>query len=176
MQQAGSSVACGIMSRRWVPSTLFAICGVAVAAALAAGRSTGAAVAALSVFVLLAWAHSPLMFPRSIGAAEARRRSASDGRPIVYWRPGCLYCLRLRIRLGWSARRLHWVDIWRDPAGAATVRTFNDGNETVPTVVMGDHALTNPGLDWVRSVKAAPEDGPSPGDDAPSPKDGDPQG
>jgi hypothetical protein len=55
-------------------------------------------------------------FPRSISAQEAQRRSAVDGRPVVFWRPGCKYCLRLRIRLGRSARQLHWVNIWRDPA------------------------------------------------------------
>jgi hypothetical protein len=48
--------------------------------------------------------------------------SAVDGRPTVFWRPGCKYWLRLRIRLGRSPRQLRWVDIWRDPTGAAAVR------------------------------------------------------
>lgn len=94
--------------------------------------------------------NSPLIFPRSIGAQEARRRSAVDGRPVVFWGPGRKYCIRLRIRLGRSARQLHWVNIWRDPAGATVVRAANDGNEAVPTVVVADQPHTNPDPGWVR--------------------------
>jgi glutaredoxin len=112
--------------------------------------SPGAAAAFLLAFGLVAAVNSPLIFPRSIGAQEAERRSAADGLPVVFWRPGCTYCLRLRIRLGRSARRLHWVDIWRDPAGAAAVRAANDGNETVPTVVVSGRPHTNPDPRWVR--------------------------
>ncbi|WP_031519137.1 glutaredoxin domain-containing protein [Streptomyces sp. NRRL F-5123] len=101
-------------------------------------------------FLVLAGVNSPLFFPRSVTAAEAERRSAEDGRAVVYWRPGCAYCLRLRARLGWRARRAHWVNIWRDPAGAAAVREVNGGNETVPTVVVAGRAHTNPDPAWLR--------------------------
>jgi glutaredoxin len=107
-------------------------------------------VALLVLFLLLAGAHSPLVFPRPVGALEAERRSAADGRPVVYWRPGCQYCLRLRVRLGRDAHRVHWVDIWRDPDGAAVVRAANQGDETVPTVVVAGRAHTNPDPAWVR--------------------------
>ena len=129
---------------------LFVLGGSAAATGLIFRGSPGAAAALLLVFVLLAGVNSPLMFPRSIGALEAQRRSAVDGRPVVFWRPGCTYCLRLRIRLGRSARQLHWVDIWRDPAGAAAVRAVNEGNETVPTVVVAGQSHTNPDPEWVR--------------------------
>jgi hypothetical protein len=36
------------------------------------------------------------------------------------------------------------VNIWDDPAGAAAVREIADGNETVPTLVVGDRSLVNP--------------------------------
>ncbi|MFI8833086.1 glutaredoxin domain-containing protein [Streptomyces afghaniensis] len=129
---------------------LLMLCGSTVAAGLISADSGGAATAVLLVFLVLAGVNSPLVFPRSIGALEAQRRSAVDGRPVVYWRPGCTYCMRLRIRLGRSARRLHWVDIWRDPAGAAAVRAVNDGDETVPTVVVAGRPHTNPDPEWVR--------------------------
>lgn len=35
-------------------------------------------------------------------------------------------------------------DIWQDPDDAAIVRFHADGNETVPTVVIGDVGLVNP--------------------------------
>ncbi|MEV0972089.1 glutaredoxin domain-containing protein [Microtetraspora glauca] len=138
------------MARALTLPILFVVCGVVVAAVRIAAGSPVAAGIALLVFVLLAGLYSPLAFPRSIGAAEAQRRSAIDGRPIVYWRAGCKYCLRLRIRLGRDARRLHWVDIWRDPAGAAAVRAATGGDETVPTVVLAGRPYINPDPGWVR--------------------------
>ncbi|MEV8432356.1 glutaredoxin domain-containing protein [Streptomyces chartreusis] len=138
------------MTRAWFLPLLLVVGGSAVATALFLDGSPGTAAALLLVFVLLAGVNSPLIFPRSIGALEAQRRSAADGRPIVYWRPGCPYCMRLRVRLGRDARRAHWVDIWRDPAGAAAVRAVNDGNETVPTVVVAGQPHTNPDPEWAR--------------------------
>ncbi|ARZ71784.1 membrane protein [Streptomyces albireticuli] len=126
------------------------LCGSVVAAGLIFSGIPGAAAAILPLFVALAGVNSPLAFPRPIGALEAQRRSAVDGRPVVFWRSGCKYCLRLRIRLGRSARQAHWVDIWRDPAGAAVVRAANEGNETVPTVVVAGRPHVNPDPEWVR--------------------------
>ncbi|MGV9890149.1 glutaredoxin domain-containing protein [Streptomyces sp. NPDC003395] len=138
------------MTRAWILPLAYGACGAALAAVLVLRGEAGSAVAPLSAFLLLAAVNSPLIFPRSVGAEEARRRSAADGRPVVYWRPGCTYCMRLRLRLGRKASRAHWVDIWRDPAGAAAVREANDGNETVPTVVVAGRAHTNPDPAWVR--------------------------
>ncbi|MCX5380418.1 glutaredoxin domain-containing protein [Streptomyces sp. NBC_00091] len=142
------------MMRAWILPMLLVVCGSTVATGLAFRGSPGTTVALLLMFVLLAGVNSPLIFPRSIGALEAQRRSAVDGRPVVYWRSGCKYCLRLRIRLGRSARQLHWVDIWRDPAGAAVVRAANDGNETVPTVFVAGQPNVNPDPEWVREQLA----------------------
>lgn len=102
-------------------------------------------------FAVLAVLVSPLLFPRSIPAAEAQRRSATDGRAVVYWRPGCPFCMRLRATLGVTARRAHWVDIWQDPEGAAAVRAVADGNETVPTVILAGAPHVNPDPRWLRS-------------------------
>ena len=37
-------------------------------------------------------------------------------------------------------------NIWEDPEAAAFVRSVARGNETVPTVTVGDTALVNPGV------------------------------
>ncbi|MFJ9811152.1 glutaredoxin domain-containing protein [Streptomyces sp. NPDC101158] len=140
------------MMRAWILPTLLLLSGAVVATGQISEGSPGTAVALLLAFLTLAGVNSPLVFPRSIGAQEAQRRTAVDGRPVVYWRPGCTYCIRLRIRLGRSARRLHWVNIWRDPAGAAVVRAANDGNETVPTVVVAGRPHTNPDPAWLRDM------------------------
>ncbi|MFF9177568.1 glutaredoxin domain-containing protein [Streptomyces sp. NPDC014793] len=138
------------MTRSWTVPALIGLCGVVIATGLFLGRGPGAAAPVLVWFVLLAVVYSPVIFPRPVGAEEARRRGAVDGRPIVYWRPGCKYCLRLRIGLGRDADRLHWVDIWRDPAGAAEVRAVNGGDETVPTVVIAGRPYVNPDPAWLR--------------------------
>ncbi|MEV3915056.1 glutaredoxin domain-containing protein [Streptomyces canus] len=138
------------MMRAWILPMLLVLSGSAVATGQIFKGSPGTAAALLLVFLALAGVNSPLIFPRSIGAQEAQCRSAVDGRPVVFWRPGCKYCIRLRIRLGRSGRQLHWVNIWRDPAGAAAVRAANDGNETVPTVVVAGRPHTNPDPAWVR--------------------------
>ncbi|MFD5432083.1 glutaredoxin domain-containing protein [Kitasatospora sp. NPDC127067] len=143
------------MMRVWMLPLLLVLGGVAVASGPALDGNGGAAALFLVPFVGLAAVNSPLVFPKSLGAAEAQRRSAADGRPVVYWRPGCKYCLRLRLRLGRSARRLHWVDIWSDPEAAAVVRAANDGNETVPTVVVDGRPHTNPDPAWVRGQLSA---------------------
>ncbi|WP_030062117.1 glutaredoxin domain-containing protein [Streptomyces novaecaesareae] len=144
------------MTRPWLLPVLLLLCGSAVAAILAWRGSPEAAAAFWAVFVLGALVNSPLAFPRSVSASQAQRRSAADGRPVVFWRPGCTYCLRLRLRLGRDARRAHWVDIRRDPEGAAAVRAVNDGNETVPTVLVTGRAHTNPDPAWVRAQLPPP--------------------
>ena len=50
------------------------------------------------------------------------------------------------LRRGLDRRGITTVDhdIWQDPSAAAVVRSFASGNETVPTVVVGDTGLVNP--------------------------------
>lgn len=61
-----------------------------------------------------------------------------------YWRRGCPFCASLR--RGLDKLRIETVDhdIWADPDDAATVRFYANGNETVPTVVIGDVGMVNP--------------------------------
>ncbi|RKR92121.1 mycoredoxin [Micromonospora pisi] len=129
-------------------------CGVLLSAVLFVDRSPVVGVAVLVIFGALAVRLSPLIFPRPTTAAEAQALSANDGRAIIYWRPGCRYCLRLRSRLGREARRAYWVDIWRDPAGAAAVRAVTGGDETVPTVALGGESFVNPDPEWLRQQLA----------------------
>jgi mycoredoxin len=132
------------MLRRWGQAGLFLALGALL-------WVIGGSVFSFLAFALLAAFVSPLIFPRSMPAAEAQRRSAADGRAIVYWRPGCPFCMRLRATLGATSRRAHWVDIWKDPEGAAAVRTVADGNETVPTVILAGAPHVNPDPRWLRS-------------------------
>jgi glutaredoxin len=67
----------------------------------------------------------------------------------VYWRPRCQYCIKLRWRLHRTRLPLEEVNIWRDASGAARVREITGGDETVPTVVIGEQALVNPTIEQI---------------------------
>lgn len=141
--------------RSWWFALFEFACGVALGVVLYENGTPKSAVFTVVWFAMIAWIASPLFFPRSVPASEAKARSAADGRPIIYWRPGCRYCIRLRFRLGWSGRRAHWVNIWKDAEGAGAVRAAADGNETVPTVYVDGKAYVNPDIDYVRAWLSA---------------------
>jgi len=71
----------------------------------------------------------------------------------VYWRPGCGFCSRLFRQL--RRRDLDPVvrNIWEDDEAR---RFLNDriGSETVPTVVVGEALLVNPGIGEVLDALA----------------------
>jgi glutaredoxin len=125
--------------------------GAAVFAAAAVGKlvSSGQDDHWLSGFVFAAlllaaaWAVSPLFGGRQEPWASLKDKN-EDGTVVIFWRPGCVYCLRLKASLGRHGGGARWVNIWRDPEGAAFVREHNNGNETVPTVLVGGEVLTNP--------------------------------
>jgi len=61
-----------------------------------------------------------------------------------YWRPGCGFCSMLRRGLDKAGIETIDHNIWDDPDDAAIVRFHANGNETVPTVVIGEVGLVNP--------------------------------
>lgn len=62
----------------------------------------------------------------------------------LYWRRGCGFCAMLRRKLDQLGIDRVEHDIWAEPADAAVVRDHANGNETVPTVVIGDVGMVNP--------------------------------
>lgn len=66
-----------------------------------------------------------------------------------YWRPGCPFCTMLERRLVARGVVLRKHNIWDDHDAAAVVRSHARGNETVPTVVIGETGLVNPSPDEV---------------------------
>ncbi len=81
--------------------------------------------------------------------------SVSSARIEVLWRPGCPYCSRLRRGLRRAGIDTVEYDIWSDPVAAARVRAVTGGDETVPTVVVGDRALVTPSVAQVVSAVRA---------------------
>ena len=77
----------------------------------------------------------------------------------LYWRPGCGFCTALIAKLGRTSLPVRMHDIWEDPEAAAVVRAAARGNETVPTVGVGDEYLVNPSLNAVLELvgRVAPD-------------------
>ena len=71
------------------------------------------------------------------------------GEVVFYTRPRCPFSFRLRRALRRRGLPFREVNIWKDPEAAAAVRRVADGNETVPTINIGDQWLVNPSADEV---------------------------
>lgn len=140
------------MWRRWMAfSTLATVAAFSMTVNVLSGSwvaGTVMAVIVLAGAVVL----SPLIFPRSRPWAEAQKRAAEAHHPMIYWRPGCQFCVRMRLMLGLKGNRATWVDIWADDEAAARVREINHGDETVPTVEYGSQTRTNPPPGWVAEL------------------------
>ncbi|WP_265444816.1 glutaredoxin domain-containing protein [Flexivirga meconopsidis] len=73
----------------------------------------------------------------------------------IYWRPGCPFCTRLEAIIGADRSKAQWRNIWQDADAAEFVRSVNDGNEVVPTVVIDGIPMTNPDPAVVKEALAA---------------------
>jgi mycoredoxin len=73
-------------------------------------------------------------------SVEASRQDTVE----VFWRPGCSFCSALRRDLERRQVPSTWRNIWTDETAREFVRQVNIGNETVPTVRVGEVTLTNP--------------------------------
>ncbi|MFT7601733.1 MAG: mycoredoxin [Acidimicrobiales bacterium] len=80
--------------------------------------------------------------------------SASSDSPSIefYWRPGCPFCMMLERSLNKAKLPLDKRNIWDDPKAADFVRSVANGNETVPTVRIGDVSMVNPSAKEVKRV------------------------
>ncbi|WP_068265173.1 glutaredoxin domain-containing protein [Janibacter limosus] len=135
---------------RWWPALTGVVASVALLVQLVLTGDLSMLVLAVG-FLVLAWWLSPLNGRRGPRHADVDARR-DDFPVVIYWRPGCVYCLRLRGALGKDRDKATWVSIWADEEAAAFVRSINDGNETVPTVRIGEQVHTNPEPDLVRAA------------------------
>jgi glutaredoxin len=62
----------------------------------------------------------------------------------VFWRPGCPFVDGLGRTLSEAGVPTHLRNIAENPDDAAIVRSIADGNESVPTLIIGPVALVNP--------------------------------
>ncbi|WP_033251463.1 mycoredoxin [Kitasatospora phosalacinea] len=80
-----------------------------------------------------------------------------SGTVTMYSTTWCGYCNRLKGQLDREGIAYTEINIEQDPASASYVESVNDGNQTVPTVVVvsasGEQSvMTNPSLRQVQSA------------------------
>ena len=79
------------------------------------------------------------------------RTGGQAGKLTMYTTTWCGFCRRLKSQLARDGIEMLEVDIERDPAAAEFVMSVNGGNQTVPTVTIGDKVvLTNPSAKEVK--------------------------
>jgi mycoredoxin len=86
---------------------------------------------------------------------EREKIAMSDKAITMYWRPGCGFCAALERQLVRNELPFEKRNIWDDPDAAAFVRSVARGNETVPTLTIGEEAMVNPSIDQVLSALIA---------------------
>ncbi|MFE9422967.1 mycoredoxin [Kitasatospora sp. NPDC006697] len=83
-----------------------------------------------------------------------------SGSVTMYSTTWCGYCTRLKGQLSREGIGYQEINIEHDPASAQFVESVNDGNQTVPTVVVvgtsgAETVMTNPSLAQVKNALAA---------------------
>ncbi|SOD60984.1 mycoredoxin [Streptomyces zhaozhouensis] len=83
-----------------------------------------------------------------------------QGTVTMYSTTWCGYCRRLKSQMGREGIEFTEVDIEQDPEAVALVEKANDGNRTVPTLVVvgesgAETTMTNPSLNEVKKALAA---------------------
>ncbi|MFA1544874.1 mycoredoxin [Actinomadura chokoriensis] len=74
-----------------------------------------------------------------------------SGQLTMYTTTWCGFCRRLKSQLARDGIEMIEVDIERNPEAADFVMSVNGGNQTVPTVTIGDKiVLTNPSAKEVK--------------------------
>ena len=93
--------------------------------------------------------------------SDQAEQTSDDARVTVYWRPGCGVCALLDRGLAAAGLDYERRNIWDDSEAAEFVRKVNNGNETVPTVVIGTDVYTAPPARFVlEQVGIDPPEGP----------------
>ncbi|MCB5169330.1 mycoredoxin [Streptomyces bambusae] len=82
-----------------------------------------------------------------------------QGSVTMYSTTWCGYCRRLKTQLDREGIAYTEINIEQDPASAAFVEKANNGNQTVPTVLVkavsgSESVMTNPSLAQVKQALA----------------------
>lgn len=134
----------GTTLRRWASPAGLAVVALVVLIVRGAEDGVGTGLAWGIPLLAVALLVSPVPYPRT--------RAAHAGDTTIYWKPGCSWCVLMRLGLLGVAGRARWVDVSVDPEAARFVQRVNDGNVTTPTVTAPSGSWTNPSSRLVRRL------------------------
>lgn len=126
---------------RWKPALVNAGSGVAVGVLGWVLEARLSALVLLAVAIALGWGWwvSPLRRAQPHVDHEQAMAQVRSRQLIVYWRPGCTWCIKLWRNLEPDERdRLLWVNVMADADASRYIRRFHDGAMVTPTVVTGN--------------------------------------
>ncbi len=132
--------------RRW--TVAFAVLTTATVAIIgfvfgAVGAAATFIAIQTTVLAMLLWWTRPGDGPSYDSHAEALA-AAGESDVIVYWMPNCIFCDLLKRGLGRARQEVSWVNILNDREAADFVKTFHDGDASVPTAVTGSGQMISP--------------------------------
>ncbi len=126
---------------RWKPALVNGGSALAVGVLgwLAEGRLSPLIVLAVAIAIGWGWWVSPLRRAQPHTDHAEAMAQARSRQLIVYWRPGCTWCLKLWRALEPDERdQVLWVNVMADAEAAHWIRRFHDGDMVTPTVVTGN--------------------------------------
>ena len=104
------------MRRLWI--VLLALVVAVVATSVAERDWFFATVYGVVGLALVRWV-APWRGGRTTTHQEVLAMPESEKPVVIYWRPGCGFCQRLKGHLGKDGERATWVNIWQDDEAAA---------------------------------------------------------
>lgn len=151
-----------LFKHRWLTDVLalvVLVIGVVVVTLQLPHNPLGALIGGGVSLVLVAWLFRLRTVNRPDTNWDQAREALDAGRTVVFWKPGCGYCARLRRELRHDTR-IAWVNVYQDDAADQVLRTVNDGDQLTPTVLVptsfaADGAAVDRDVDVLRNPSAA---------------------
>lgn len=126
-----------LLGHPWAYPAVFISAGIAFTIWGTAQQNAAVIVSAvLMVLLMLPYLRATRVRSRPFAQAQG---TVDAGGVVVFWRPGCQYCMTLLKVLSPEERdRVHWVNIWQEPEAAAALEALHarrDGHphQAVPT-------------------------------------------
>lgn len=140
--------------RRWAACLIVVAMLIAYVAAIfwQAGQGTpgatpiGQGMISTGILGVLALVLSPAFFPRARSHAYAVEH---DDKVAVYFHPASVLAIWLRLNLRNLAKRVIWVDVWKDPAAQAFLREHHQNMDITPSAVHRGEVKALPKADWI---------------------------
>jgi len=124
-----------LFANAWLLTVLVIVLAAVVLARAFAGPTVDAVAVLFSVALLVFAVFTGISMLAGSQPDAGVDAHLENGGVVVFWRPGCTFCLRLMWTLRTRLDDVYWVNIWKDDDAAARVRALNKGNETVPTLL-----------------------------------------